>query len=116
MSIVLPFYNYSTILSLPTTVLGITTYLTHYGSYRTVEPFDLPTQNTITKITATVFGVLSSTICNLPGPSTAIFVAVGGPLDQADGPSLPQVVPQYFSVLYKTVTITGSRLLNKHRI
>ena len=26
---------------------SITTYLTHYGSYRTVEPFDPPTQNTI---------------------------------------------------------------------
>ena len=25
----------------------ITTYFTHYGSYRTVVPFDLPTQNTI---------------------------------------------------------------------
>ena len=36
----LPFYNY------PTTVL-ITTYLTQYGSYRTVAPFDPPTRNTI---------------------------------------------------------------------
>ena len=42
----LPFYNYSS--------SSITTNLTHYGSYRTVEPFDPPTQNTI-NIYAVVF-------------------------------------------------------------
>ena len=34
-------YNYSSIGS------SITSSLTHYGSYRTVVPFDQPTQNTI---------------------------------------------------------------------
>ena len=39
----LPFYNYSiAFYNYPTTCSSITTSLTHYGSYRTVEPFDPP--------------------------------------------------------------------------
>ena len=43
------FCNYSSILELPNHS-SITTFLAHYGSYRTVAPFDLPTQNTISMI------------------------------------------------------------------
>ena len=45
-SLVLLFYNYHTILQLPNHSY-IATYLTYYGSYRTVAPFDLPMQNTV---------------------------------------------------------------------
>ena len=40
MSIVLLFYSYSTILKLPN-YSSKATYFTHYGSYRTADPFDL---------------------------------------------------------------------------
>ena len=40
------FYNYPSPLKLPNHS-SITTCSTHYGSYRTVQPFDSPTQNTI---------------------------------------------------------------------
>ena len=43
------FYNYSSILKLPNHS-SITTNFKQYGSYRTVEPFDPPTQNTITTV------------------------------------------------------------------
>ena len=51
----LAFYNY------PTTV--ITTNLTHYGSYKTVEPFDPPTQNTINKINAQTIKLILYRLC-----------------------------------------------------
>ena len=43
------FYNYSSFLQLPNHS-SITTSLTHYGSYRTVVPFDPPMQNTVSEI------------------------------------------------------------------
>ena len=49
-SVVALFYNYFSILQLPTHNSMIA-YLTHYSSYKTVvlvaTPFDLPTQNTM---------------------------------------------------------------------
>ena len=51
-----------------------------------------------------------------PGPSTAILLAVDGPpgpvMAATDGPPLPQVVPQYISILYTIfrvkLTVIGS--------
>ena len=50
----------------------------------------------------------SPTASGPPGPSTAILIAVDGPpgvpgpvMAATDGPPLPQVVPQYISILYK---------------
>ena len=51
MSTVLPFYNYPSILYLPN-YSSVSTYFIHYGSYRTVVSFDLPTHNTINYVTA----------------------------------------------------------------